>query len=187
MSNGDHQLMPSNVFLFSYQKLVRWHIFRKFYYPPRVMTVDPRGSDRLTSERDDELLIGSARETWNDKILILKGHLGGDQAGEVMQRRWHEHVYINSCKTWLVSIVRAKVLSKLMETFKSVCKLIQSVWPEKLAHTLHKQNHHHVSQLGAVQTVVNVFEKSYSTAAFCIAATTHAMPAISNRPFISIQ
>lgn len=67
-----------------------------------------------------------------------------------------------------------------METFKSACKLIQSVWPEKLA-TLH------ISQLGAVQTVVNVFEKNYTTAAFCIAATTHAMSAISNRPFISIQ
>lgn len=45
-----------------------------------------------------------------------------------------------------------KVLSKLMETFKSVCKLIQSVWPEKLAAL-------HISQLGVVQTVVNVFEK----------------------------
>lgn len=90
------------VFIFI-PKLVRWHIFRKFYYPPRVMTVDPPGSDSSTIELVDELLIGSTRETWNDKILILKGHLGGDQAGEVMSSRWHEYVYIKSRKTWLVS------------------------------------------------------------------------------------
>lgn len=59
---------------------------------------------------------------------------GRSSRGRLMQCRWHAHVYINSCKTWLVSTVRAKVLSKLMETFKSVCKLIQSVWPEKLRH-----------------------------------------------------
>lgn len=87
------------VFIFI-PKLVRWHIFRKFYYPPRVMTVDPRGFARLASGHDAELLIGSAGETWNDKFLILKGHLGGDQAGEVMQ---HEFLCINSCNTWLVS------------------------------------------------------------------------------------